>query len=570
MTFVDALHTRQALVNSIGEDSAYLCLAVALFLEETEVDRLASEGLTEGGNDKKIDFIYYDAGSKRLVFAQGYLAKKARDEAPSNKASDLNTACAWLLSGDLTSVPDKLRDIISTCRAAIHNGDIENIDLLYVHNLPESINVSRELQAVEGYLRSSLPDGVATVRSHELGKTKIEHLFSAQESHIEITAEITFHGEIQLTQKGGNWAASLATIDASWLHDLYGKYGDKLYSANYRGFLGVEGAKGVNSGIRETVEKEPQDFWAYHNGITVLTRSMVRKKGQQRLDGISIINGAQTSGTIGSIDTTKTPLEGVKLLCRVIECSDSDTIDKIVRFNNTQNAITAWDRFSNDADQERLSYEFDDLGYAYIRKRGFVGQGDQIGIEQVLQPLLAFHGRPRDAVRGKAQLFVQQRLYRNAFENKKARHILFVYSLARAIDQLRLELKRKSGQQELISIEEKQLALLRNLNFKPFLIMCMAGSLETLVGTKCDPLTVGFKPATARGSSLTDLSARWMPVVEAVLALLSSLVEPDTFFKQLGSDEGFQKRIKAQLDAMLTATNQSEKCADFADLVSVI
>lgn len=569
MSFTGALKTRQSLIDKIGHDEAYLCLAVALFIEEPDVDSLASEGLTEGGNDKKIDFIYHDTSSKRLVFAQGYVAKTTKDEAPSNKASDLNTACAWLLSGDLALVPEKLKDIIKGFRAALEEGEIDSIDLLYVHNLPESVNVSRELQTVENHLRTTLANDKITVRSHELGKAKIEHLFRAQDSHIEVTDDIPFPWEIGITQRGDNWSAGVATIEANWLHSLYERYGDKLYSANYRGFLGADGRKRVNSGIRETAEKEPKDFWAYNNGITVLTLEIGdKKKGKRDLKGISIINGAQTSGTIGSIDKSKTSLDDVKLLCRVIECSEQATIDKIVRFNNTQNAITTWDRFSNDADQRRLSEEFDKLGYAYNRKRGFNAQGDQVGIEQALQPLLAFHGRPTDAVRGKAQLFVQNQLYRNAFENKKARHILFVYSLARAIDTKRLDLKAKSNKETLISVEANQLALLRNLNFKPFLITAIANSLETVVGRYCDSLTASFTPEAVKGTVLTDLSARWLPIVESVLPLLTAFVQPETFFKKLSSESDFLGKTKAQLDAMLVATGQPEKCSDFSSLVA--
>jgi hypothetical protein len=569
MSFTGALKTRQSLIDKIGHDEAYLCLAVALFLEEPDVDSLASEGLTEGGNDKKIDFIYHDPNSKRLVFAQGYVAKTMKDEAPSNKASDLNTACAWLLSGDLALVPEKLKEIVKGFRSALEEGEIDAIDLLYVHNLPESVNVSRELQTVENHLRTTLANEKIAVRSHELGKAKIEYLFRAQDSHIEVTDDISFPWEIGITQRGDNWSAGVATIEANWLHGLYEKYGDKLYSANYRGFLGADGRKRVNSGIRETAEKEPKDFWAYNNGITVLTLEIGdKKKGRRELKGISIINGAQTSGTIGSIDKTKTSLDDVKLLCRVIECSEQATIDKIVRFNNTQNVITTWDRFSNDTDQRRLSEEFDELGYAYNRKRGFNAQGDQVGIEQALQPLLAFHGRPTDAVRGKAQLFVQNQLYRNAFENKKARHILFVYSLARAIDTKRLDLKAKSNKETLISVEAKQLALLRNLNFKPFLITAIANSLETVVGRYCDPLTVSFTPGAIKGTVLTDLSARWLPIVDAVLPLLTPFVQPETFFKKLSSENDFLGKTKLQLDAMLVATGQPEKCSVFSSLVA--
>ncbi|MCZ8278200.1 MAG: AIPR family protein [Acetobacteraceae bacterium] len=569
MSFTDALKTRQSLVDKVGLESAYLSLAVALFIEEADVDSLASVGLTEGGNDKKIDFIYHDPNSKRLVFAQGYMSKKLKDEAPSNKASDLNTACAWLLSGNLATVPERLREIIRGFRAALDEGEIDSIDLLYVHNLPESVNVSRELQTVESHLRTTLSNDRISVRSHELGKARIEHLFRAQDSHIEVTDDIPFPWEIGIIQNGDNWSAGVATIEANWLHGLYEKYGDKLYSANYRGFLGADGKKRVNSGIRETAEKEPKDFWAFNNGITVLTLKIGdKKKGKRDLRGISIINGAQTSGTIGSIDKSKISLNDVKLLCRVIECSEQTTIDKIVRYNNTQNVITTWDRFSNDADQRRLSEEFAQLGYAYNRKRGFNAQGDQVGIEQALQPLLAFHGRPADAVRGKAQLFVQSQYYRNAFENKKARHILFVYSLARAIDNKRLELKAKSNEKTLISVEAKQLALLKNLNFKPFLITAIANSLETIVGTHCDAQTVSFKPDAVKGTVLTELSARWLPIVEAVLPLLTSFVQPETFFKKLSSESDFLGETKAKLDAMLVATGQPEKCSDFSAVVA--
>ena len=568
MSYTDALNTRQGLIDKIGYDSAYLVLAVALFIEEQDADSLASEGLTEGANDKKIDLIFHDVSSKRLVFAQGYVASSQKDEAPSNKAADLNTACAWLLSGDPATVPEKLREIITSCRQAIGTGEIEAIDLLYVHNLPESINVSRELQTAEDHLRTSLSVDTISVRSHELGKSKIEHLLAAQDSHIEVKDEIEFPGAVGITHKGVNWKAGVSTIHAEWLHELYGKHGDKLYSANYRGFLGADGRRRINSGIRETVEKEPGDFWAYHNGISVLTLAMTKKGAKHWLKGISVINGAQTSGTIGSIDVAKTPIKDVQLLCRVIECSDQATIDKIVRFNNTQNVITTWDRFSNDADQRRLSEEFDTLGYAYNRKRGFSAQGDQIGIEQVLQPLLAFHGRPRDATRGKAQLFLQDHLYRNAFENKKARHILFVYSLARAIDNRRLELKRKSDENGLIAIEEKQLSCLRNLNFKPFLISSIANSLEAVIGAHCDPLTVSFKPEATKDTVLAELSARWILVVEGVLPLLTTLVEPETFYRSLGSEEGFQDKIKTSLDALLVASGQPKQLASFGSMVA--
>jgi len=98
---------------------------------------LASEALTDGPNDKKIDFIYLNQEAGRLVFAQGYYAGKEKKEASANKAADLNTAAAWLFSGDLNAVPEQLKPILEQCRQALGDNEISTIELLFVHNLEE-------------------------------------------------------------------------------------------------------------------------------------------------------------------------------------------------------------------------------------------------------------------------------------------------------------------------------------------------------------------------------------------------------------------------------------------------
>lgn len=568
MAYFDVFKKRSDLIEKVGEDNAYLAWVVALYLEEPDVDALAGVGLTDGSGDRKIDFIYLDRDNRKLVFAQGFYAVKQRDSAPSNKAADLNTAAAWLLSGDLDLVPEKLRATITDCRAALADGEIEAVDLLYVHNLPESVNVARELQTVETQLRKTLGSEEIAVRAVELGTSRIQALFAAKDSHIEVTDSVDFPAYPSFEVSGPKWKAIVSSVSGSWLNTLFLKYGDKLYSANYRGFLGSNKRKKVNSGIRESAEQKPHDFWAFNNGITILTMATKpTKDGGFTLSGISIINGAQTSGTLGTIDTDKHPLNEVKVLCRVIECHDQETIDQIVKFNNTQNAITNWDQFSNDADQKRIEEEFAALGYNYVRKRGFSGEGDQIGIEQVIQPLLAFHGRPLDAVRGKNGLFQQKPLYNNAFENKKARHILLVYALSRAIDNKRLELKDKSNRDDLIEVEQRQLDLLRNLNFKPFLIAVIAGSLETVVGVKTDPATVAFRPDVAKDSTLVELTARWAPVVDTFLSLVTATTDASSFYKGM-SEETFLPTLRVQMNALLVASSAPTTHKSFSELIA--
>ena len=569
MSYIDVFKKDAALIDKLGEEKAHIVWVMARYLEEADLDALAAVALTDGPNDKKIDFIYLDHDAKRLVITQGYFASKIRDAAPDNKAADLNTAMAWFFSGDLKLVPETIRQTVQECREALQTDEIESIELLYVHNLPESVNVARELQTAEDHVKKVIGSSSISVRATELGATRIQHLYDAQDSHIEVKEVIDFPPEVVFEEKGPKWKAYVGSVPGAWLHTLYTKYGDDLFSANYRGYLGGGRRRRVNAGIRESAEERPADFWAFNNGITMLTIAMKRGKDAKshQLSGVSIINGAQTTGSIGSVDLTKKKIDDVRVLCRVIESSDADTIQDIVRFNNTQNAITAWDQYSNDPDQKRLVQEFKDLGFTYSIKRGFIGEGDEIGVDEVMQPLLAFHGRPQDAIRGKNQIFDRKPLYQNAFDGKKARHVLFVFSLSKAIDNYRLALKSKSDAGTLIKVEENQLALMRNLRFKAFFVSMMAATIETAIGKKCDAQTIGFTPEAAKAHSLLELTARWAAVVETLLALLTGNAETQAFSTSL-SDENYMQGLSNKINAMLQAMEAAKKHVAFAELVS--
>lgn len=570
MAYVDAIRTNTTLVKSLGDGNAHLIWALGLYLEEADLEALASEALTDGPEDKKIDFIYLDRDAKRLVFAQGYYGTSRKDSAPANKASDLNTAAAWLFSGDLSAVPETLRSAIIECRKSLEEGEIEAIELLYVHNYPESVNVNKELQTVASHIRKALENnGSISVTSRELGSSAIEHLFQTQESHIDIKDEVTCPAKIQFTESGPNWEASILSVPGLWLHELFQRFGDQLFSANYRGFLGITKRRRINTVIRQSAESKPKDFWVFNNGITLLTLGKKETKEGVTLTGISIINGAQTTGSIGSVDLGKHNLQDVNVLCRVIECNDPQTIADIIKYNNTQNEITTWDQYSNDHEQTRIASEFNELGHPYAKKRGFKQKGDQLGIEEVAQPLLAFHGKWQDANRGKNQIFDRKPLYVSAFEHKKARHILFVYTLARAIDARRIELKNKSTSGTIISVEEDQLALMRNLRFKSYFIAVMAGVLETVIGKKVIQELVAFSPeaANVEKNSIESLVAYWLPVVESVITYLCTKVQASEFANSI-LQEGYYEDVVKHVAALLYAGKASSQFSDFVKLVS--
>lgn len=570
MSYIDAFKANKNLIGVLGEGNAHLIWVLGMYIEDPDLESLASEALTDGPNDKKIDCIYLDQNSGRIIFAQGYYSTKKKDTAPDNKASDLNTAAAWLISGNIADVPEQLRSVFQACREAIKEGEVESIELLYVHNLPESVNVTKELQTVSTHLRGHLGDASGiTVSAREFGQGQIENLFSTRESHIEVKAEIPCPTKVMFEERGPKWCASIMTVPGTWLHDLFVKYGEALFSANYRGFLGITKRRKINTGIRLTAESLPKDFWVFNNGITLLTYKVASVKDGAVLTGVSIINGAQTTGSIGSVDISRHDLKDVHVLCRIIECSDPETIGDIVKFNNTQNEITTWDQYSNDADQGRLESEFNELGHKYSRKRGFRIKCDQIGTEEVAQPLVAFHGRFQDANGGKNRVFERKPLYSLAFSGKKARHILFIYTLSRSIDERRIELKNKSTEGNIISIEECQLRLLRNLRFKYFFISVIAHVLETIIGRKVNKDTVAFSTSAAKiaNKSIIELIAAWSPIVEGVLSFLSSQIDSTTFGDKV-SEDGTLENISKTVSALLYTTRNNPAYQAFTGLVS--
>src|SRR5579871_743654 len=94
-TWEAALDARDDL--SAYGDNAIGLFALALRFNIEDLDSVAADAITDGSDDKKCDILYVDREERSAVIAQCYVSRSAKSSAPANKASDLNTAVAWLL-----------------------------------------------------------------------------------------------------------------------------------------------------------------------------------------------------------------------------------------------------------------------------------------------------------------------------------------------------------------------------------------------------------------------------------------------------------------------------------------
>ncbi|MBS1697921.1 MAG: AIPR family protein [Actinobacteria bacterium] len=500
-----------------------------------DVRTATAESITGGGDDKKLDIIFLDVSRGLLIVAQCFESPVAKTSAPANKASDLNAAVAWLLSSDLELVPDGIRGRVEEVRDAIDSDLIRDFHLWYVHNAPESKNVAVEiLNAERTASRLLAKRGGIQVFGAEVGSGTLERWYLGSKRTIKVTDRFKFRVSDAIESSSARWSAVTTLVPGTWLRQLFLTHKEDLFSANVRDYLGSRRSDAnINNGIKATSVAEPADFAVYNNGVTALVLDYklgARSKGGRSLEitGISVVNGAQTTGSIGSLDSD--PSAELLVPVRFVKSSDEYLLDRIVRFNNLQNKVQAADFRSGDEIQNRLRAEFALMsGVSYDGgRRG--GSSDAIKRSRtslasytVGQVLTAFHGDPVAAYDKKADIWVDDSMYARVFSDRTtAAHVLFAYSLFDALTTRLLALRSASrdAQQVLSDAEERELAFL-SLKGAPYLLVeVIARSLEAILG-KSIPNRFGLH---FKGSpTLAEAASHWVVVIDAALPLAEQL-----------------------------------------------
>jgi hypothetical protein len=150
------------------------------------------------------------------------------------------------------------------------------------------------------------------------------------------------------------YGSYLVVIPGKILSALYEKYGARLLEQNVRCFL--QARSKVNKGIRTTIIKEPDMFFAYNNGITATASTVETEIGGEgllitRVRDLQIVNGGQTTASLFHTNRKdKASLESifVQMKLAVINEEDIETVvPRISEYANTQNKVNAADFFSN-------------------------------------------------------------------------------------------------------------------------------------------------------------------------------------------------------------------------------
>lgn len=174
------------------------------------------------------------------------------------------------------------------------------------------------------------------------------------------------------------YQAYYGCVSGSEVADWFAAAGDALFGKNIRSSLG---RTEVNEGIRTTIRENPDSFWYFNNGITILCDG-VRKTlkgskpalGSFELSGASVVNGAQTVRSIHD-EARDHPdaADAARVWVRIISLEDCPDgfAGNVTDATNTQNQVIARDFVAIDHVQNELRTEFAlALGKVYVVKRG--------------------------------------------------------------------------------------------------------------------------------------------------------------------------------------------------------
>jgi hypothetical protein len=228
-------------------------------------------------------------------------------------------------------------------------------------------------------LNKYTPGQDINIFAEEICASQLDRLYIQAERTVIVPDKLTTYIPDAVEIKETDWKSLLTTVRGAWLNNLYEKYKTDLFSANLRVYLGSrESDSNINNGIKTTAEEEPKNFYVYNNGITALVLDYelgrrTRKGRKLEISGISIVNGAQTTGSLANLSGSVSPELQVQI--RFVKANKDAIIGNVVRFNNSQNRLQAADFRSTDPIQERLKdaaslTQIEKTSLAFLNKKG--------------------------------------------------------------------------------------------------------------------------------------------------------------------------------------------------------
>ena len=303
--------------------------AYALTIEAGLSVEVAASCITDGFDDNGVDAVYVKKEKEETIL---YLvqAKWSKDGSSSPNLDGVNKflkGISDLLEQKFSKFNSKFQKYVPEVTSALLDPNCRIVSVL-VHTSNQKLGDHPQREIDEFCIKVN--DTTEFLEVVNLDQTALfkSLALSGAAQNIDLTIGVHEWGK-----KEDPYSAIYGTVDAEQIAQWWDDHQGRLFSKNLRGILGETT---VNKEMRDTLEKAPQKFWYYNNGITIVASKI--KKGALnatnrsfalfQCEGVSVVNGAQTVSTIGRYSSKAggAPV-GVFVPVRIISVEGEDALD---------------------------------------------------------------------------------------------------------------------------------------------------------------------------------------------------------------------------------------------------
>lgn len=369
----------------------------------------AAAAVTDGSGDNGIDTIAILEPEKQMIVVQAKWSDEGRGSANLSDMLKFRDGLDDLVQFKWENFNDKVRERKREIESLLLNPAVQ-IHVIFAHMGTGEL-ASDVRSRMEQYLRD-LNDPTETATFAYFDQARLHRLLLAETraNNIDLSVELSDWG-----QSDGPPRAIYGRVPASEIARWVTEYGQPLFAKNVRVLLPDSE---VNEGLLTTLEHSPESFWYFNNGITVLCNQIAkapaggsdRRQGSFEFRGSSIVNGAQTAGSLARAQDSvfSAQLERAQVMVRFIslEGATDDFASNVTRATNTQNRIGGRDFVSLDPEQARIKDEFavEHLHYVYRSGEADPKPEEGCGIVQATVALACSNTNPALATQAKREI----------------------------------------------------------------------------------------------------------------------------------------------------------------------
>jgi hypothetical protein len=346
-------------------------------------DVMAGQSVCDSSEDGGIDALCVNHNEKRVVVVQSKFNQEGNSTWTKESFLSFKDSCDKLQLGEYSRFDRILQRVASDIEIGLESQDYKflfvmthtgkrgaaEVILSDMQKWQDELNLAA--LASEKTPQEDLPFQVHLVSAEDL----TEWLQAGTRVNIDLhDVEIENYGQIDEP-----YLAFYGQISGEQILEWWEGHGTRLFAKNIRNLLG---STDVNESIRNTAINNPEMFWYYNNGITLLVSDILpnrrnvsrdKTRGTFNFSNVSVINGAQTVSTIGQVFTTisednRNNLAQIKIFARFIKVDNIANVEvavAITKANNHQNRVLGRDFASQHPEQLRISKELAVENYQY-------------------------------------------------------------------------------------------------------------------------------------------------------------------------------------------------------------